>query len=223
MPSSTRAWKTFTEPRKFITNSVAGMVEDLVRRAFLLDAALVHHDDPVGDLEGLVLVVGDEDAGDVDLLVQAPQPGAQLLAHLGVERAEGLVEQQHPRLHGQGAGERHPLALAAGELARVAVGHPVELHQLQQVVDLAVDDVARRPDAPRLHAQAEGDVLEDGHVPEQRVVLEHEADAAFLHPPSGDVLFLEADGAAAGVRPLQAGDDPQQASSCPSRWGRAAP
>ena len=29
----------------------------------------------------------------------------------------------------------------------------------------------------RLHAQAEGDVLEHRHVPEQRVVLEHEADA----------------------------------------------
>jgi hypothetical protein len=31
-----------------------------------------------------------------------------------------------------------------------------------------------------LHAQAEGDVFEHRHVPEQRVVLEHEADPAVL-------------------------------------------
>jgi hypothetical protein len=60
--------------------------------------------------------VGDEDAGDVDLVVQPPQPAPQLLAHLGVERAERLVEQQHLRLDRQRAGQRHALALAAGEL-----------------------------------------------------------------------------------------------------------
>src|SRR2546422_8172294 len=38
------------------------------------------------------LVVGDEHAGHVDLVVQATEPLAQLLAHLGVERAERLVE-----------------------------------------------------------------------------------------------------------------------------------
>ena len=52
----------------------------------------------------------------MDLVVQAAQPLAQLGAHLGVERAERLVEQQHARLDGERARERHPLALAAGEL-----------------------------------------------------------------------------------------------------------
>jgi hypothetical protein len=49
------------------------------------------------------------------------QPAAQFLAHLGVERAERLVEQQHARLDGQRAGQRHALPLAARELRRVAV------------------------------------------------------------------------------------------------------
>ena len=119
-----------------MTNGVAGLVEDLLGRADLLDAALVHDHDAVGHLERLLLVVGDEDAREVDLVVQPPQPAAQLLAHLGVERAERLVEQQHPRLDRERARERHALALAARELRRVAVGQPVELHQLQQ---------ARRP------------------------------------------------------------------------------
>jgi hypothetical protein len=49
----------------------------------------------------------------VDLVVEAPQPCAQLLAHGGVERPEGLVEEQYTRLDGERAGERHALALAA--------------------------------------------------------------------------------------------------------------
>ena len=94
------------------------MLEDLVRRAVLLDPALVHHHDAVGELERLFLVVGDEHAGQVDLGVQPAQPAAQLLAHLGVERAERLVEQQHLRLDRQRARQRDALPLAAGELRR---------------------------------------------------------------------------------------------------------
>ena len=61
-----------------------------------------------------------------DLLVQLAQPDPQLLAHLGVEGAEGLVEQQHPGLDGQRPGQGHALALAARELGGVAVGQVVD-------------------------------------------------------------------------------------------------
>ena len=60
--------------------------------------------------------------GHADLLVQAAQPPAQLLADLGVEGAEGLVEQQHPRLDRQRSRQRHSLALAARQLGGVAFG-----------------------------------------------------------------------------------------------------
>ena len=73
----------------------------------------------VGDLHGLLLVVGHEHGRHVDLVVEPAEPRPQLLAHLRVEGAERLVEQQHPRLDDQRAGERHALALAARELGRV--------------------------------------------------------------------------------------------------------
>ena len=50
------------------------------------------------------------------------QPGARLLAQLGVEIGERLVEQDHRRLVDQRARERDALLLAAGELVRVARG-----------------------------------------------------------------------------------------------------
>ena len=118
------------------------IVVDLAGRADLLDAALVHDDDAVGDFQRLLLVVGDEDRGDVDFLMQRAQPLPQFLAHLGIERAEGLVQQQDARLDGKRARERNALALAAGELVRIAVGKPVELHEIEQLLDAGAD---RRP------------------------------------------------------------------------------
>ena len=100
------------------------------RRPGLLDAALVHDHDLLGDVHRLLLVVGDEDRRHVDLVVEAAQPVAQLLADLRVERAEGLVEQQHLRLDRERPGQRHALALPARELRRVAVREALELDEV---------------------------------------------------------------------------------------------
>ena len=79
---------------------------DLLRRARLLDAAAVQHRDLIGEVERLFLIVGDENGGQFQPLVQAAQPAAQILAHLRVERAEGLVEQKQFRFDGERARKR---------------------------------------------------------------------------------------------------------------------
>jgi hypothetical protein len=63
------------------------------------EAAAVHEHDPVGQLHRLFLVVGDEDAGRMHLVVHAPEPGAQLGGHARVQRPERLVQQQHSGPH----------------------------------------------------------------------------------------------------------------------------
>ena len=78
-----------------------GIMEHVVGRTDLFDAALVHHQHPVGQLHRLVLVVGHEDARQMNLVVQPPQPLPQFLPHPRVQRPEGLVQQQHLRLDGQ--------------------------------------------------------------------------------------------------------------------------
>jgi hypothetical protein len=111
-----------------------------------------------------------------------------------------FVEQQHARLGRQGAGERHPLLLAAGDLP-----HPPRL------VAGEVDQGERRADPPGgvllgRPRQAEGDVLADGEVGEEGVVLEDHAEMTALGREGGDVALLDQD--AAAVRPLEAGDQP---------------
>ncbi len=186
--------------QKAIHERARRAVPHLLGRAFLLDAAFVDHDHAVGHLQRLLLVVGDEDAGHVQLVVQAAQPAAQFLPHLGVERAKGLVEQQYLGLHGQRPRQGNALALPARELRRKALGHPVELHHGEQLHDLGADLRLARSLTARLHTQAKGDVVEHRHVPKQRVVLKDEAHAALAHVHCR--LVLAGEGDAAGVRLL---------------------
>ena len=95
---------------------VGGDVVELLRAGGLLDTAVVHHDDAVGDLHRLFLVVRDDHRCRVRLVVQPAEPRAQLGAHPRVEGAEGLVEEQHLGVDRERAGQAHALPLAAREL-----------------------------------------------------------------------------------------------------------
>ena len=97
-----------------------GVVEGL-RRADLLEQALAHDRDPRAHRHRLDLVVGDVDDGRLEALVEPGDLGARLDAQLGVEVGEGLVHEEHRRLADDRPTERDALALAAGELLRLAV------------------------------------------------------------------------------------------------------
>ena len=77
---------TLWPPRKRATNSVAGFSNTSRGVAGLLDAALVHHDDEIGERERLVLPVRDMDEGNFELLLQAAQFGAHPHAQERIER-----------------------------------------------------------------------------------------------------------------------------------------
>ena len=91
---------------------------DLLRRCDLQQFAVVEDRDPRGQRQRLALIVGDEDEGRAELLMQplhfVLHPAAQVL----VERRERLVEQEDGRLEDERAGERHALLLAARQFRR---------------------------------------------------------------------------------------------------------
>ena len=60
-----------------------------------------------------------------EALVEARQLNAHLHPQLGVQVAEGFIEQEDPRIADDGAADRHALALAAGELTWLAGRTPV--------------------------------------------------------------------------------------------------
>ncbi|MNT26223.1 hypothetical protein D3C72_1617830 [compost metagenome] len=86
---------------------------DIQRMADLLDIALVHHHQPVGQRHGFHLIMGDEDRCGGETLVQLADFRAHGHTQLGVEVGERLVEQKHRRFADDGAGHGDALALAA--------------------------------------------------------------------------------------------------------------
>ena len=125
-------------------------------------------------------------------------------ADLRVQRAEGLIQQQNFRLVRECARDSDTLLLSARKLSRHALVHAFEGYQSEQFLpSLATVGCPHSADA-----QCKFDVVRHGHVTEQRVVLEYEADSAFLGGHVGHVAAMQRD--AAVVYTGQAGDCPEE-------------
>src|SRR4030095_10618106 len=184
---------------KIVDEGIDWMMIDFFRRADLLDAPFVHQDHPISHFQGFFLIVSDKDAGNFQLVVKTPEPLAQLFSNFRVEGTEGLVQNPPVGLPRQRAGQGASLALAAGELRWQAVTEPVQLHELQEVVYLFLYDFLRGPKTARAHAQTEGNILEDRHVSEQRVVLKDEADPAVAEADRRSILVVNQDGTVVAI------------------------
>ena len=77
---ATVAGSSFIEPTKRATKALRRMAVDLGRGAELLEPAVRHHADPIGDAERLLLVVGDEQRRDAELGLDAADLVAQRAA-----------------------------------------------------------------------------------------------------------------------------------------------
>ena len=113
--------------------------------------------------------------------------GAHLDTQLRVEVRERLVHEEHLGLADDRPAHRDPLPLATGQLLRLAGEVRREIEEPRRPRDALIDDVLRRLPQP----QAEGDVVRDGEVRVQRVVLEHHRDVPVLrrelvHDPVAD-------------------------------------
>ena len=84
-------------------------------------SAALHHRHLVGDVLDDADVVRDEQVSDAELALQLAQQVEDLRLHRHVERRGRLVADDQPRLHRQRARDRDALALAAGELVRIAL------------------------------------------------------------------------------------------------------
>ena len=137
--------------------SVGRPAVDLDRRAGLADLALAHDDDEVGHGHRLALVVGDDDGGDAEPLLQLAELDLHRLAQLGVERRQRLVEEEQPRRQRQRPGDRDALALAAGELCDRTVGEAGQMDEVEELGDpLPLLAVGSAADAQRI-----GDIAAD--------------------------------------------------------------
>ena len=92
-----------------------------------------------------------------------------LLAQPVVESAQRLVQQEHLGLVHDGPRHSHTLLLAPRKLMGLSFLHAAELDDRKGFAHLLTDERS----VELLHSEAEGDVVEYGHVGKERVALEH--------------------------------------------------
>ena len=97
------------------------MIEDLLRRADLLNEAIAHYDDPVAKRHRLNLVMGDIDECRIDFLTEFDKLGAHLVTELSVKVGKGFVHQEDLGMAHDRSANGYALALSARKSLRFSV------------------------------------------------------------------------------------------------------
>ena len=151
--------------------------------------AVAQDDDVVGQRHRFGLIVGDIDHRRADVLVKLGDLDAHRDAEFGIEVGERLVEQEDLGRAHDGAPDGDALALATGELGGLALEQLLHLERARSGCDLLGDLLL----AEAGHLQREADVLLDGHVRVEGVVLEDHRHAALDGVGVVDATTADAD------------------------------
>jgi hypothetical protein len=95
--------------------------------------------DAIAHGESLLLIMGDEDEGDTEVFLKLLELRAHLGAKFCVQRAQRLVQQEDLRFADDGTCQRHTLALASGELRRLATSEFPQRRHLNDSINTLLD------------------------------------------------------------------------------------
>ncbi len=160
-----------------------------------------HEDHAVAEGDGFADVVGDEEDGGSDLLLETLEFEIEVFAGEGVEGGEGFVHEKHARLEDERAGKSDTLAHTAGELVDRPVFETAEADFLQHLLGFVSSRRGRHVGL----AEAEFDVLLDGEPGEERAVLEDKASVW-----AGALDLFPIDENFSPIRGLQSGDEVEE-------------
>ncbi|MNE63379.1 hypothetical protein D3C80_1587250 [compost metagenome] len=117
--------------------------------------------------------------------------GAQLHAQLGIEVGQRLIEQKDLRIAHHGTAHRHPLALTAGQLFRIALQQVIDRQNARRLLHFAL--LLAFADLHDLHMKRH--VFLHRQVRIERIALEHHGDIAIGGVQIVNLLFIQQDSA----------------------------
>jgi hypothetical protein len=187
------------------------------RRVGRIPARLVEDYHAVAELEGLLEVVGDHEDGHLRIPLKFHQEFVHREPRAGVERAEGLVEEEDAGPGRQRLRDGEALLHSARKLRGPGVGHVAEADAVERGLR-ALPRRAAGCAGEKAEAGREGfgrdDVLAHGHVRENAIALKDNASFAARLGRGG--AALDADRAARG---LLLGEEKAQEGGLPAARG----
>ena len=193
---------------------LARALVELLGRGDLLEEPAPHHRNTVAHRHRLGLVVRHVDGRHTEVALDARDLGSHLDAELRVEVRERLVHEERLRVTHDRSSHRDPLALAAGERARLLLQRLREPENPCRFADATIDLVLREP----AHLQCEAHVPMRIHVRIERVVLKDHRDVAILRRKV--VHDLPVDLHRAGGDRLEARNHAERRRLPAPRWAR---
>ena len=162
----------------------------------------VHEEiDAVGEEDGLVDIMGNEQGGQTDLIHDLQIPLVHRAFGQGIQGGEGLVQQGHILGEQVGSQQGGPLAHTAGELGGPQLFRPLQTKLGEQGGGLGPGLLLLHPP----QQQGQSHVVLNGAVGQQQVLLQHVADLPRL---SRHVLAVQEHLALIGTE--QTGNDVEQ-------------
>ena len=142
-----------------------------------------HQCNPCPKPQSLAQVVGHEDHGFLEPLLQLQKFTLQFVARKRVECAEGLIHKENRWIRGQGARHADSLPLSSRKLMRIARRQArLQPNQLQQFLNAAANPFF----VPAFNLRNESNISFDREMRKQTHVLDHIANAS---PQANDVAF----------------------------------
>lgn len=192
------------------------MAENFFLGAMSGDAAFGENNKIRGDAVSLLHIVGDEKRGAAEGGQRVDQLMLDLAAQMCVEGGKRLIEQKGLRFDGESAGESNALLFAAGEFARRAILEAGEM----RLRDLPF--YARSAFGTGQAVEAEGNILGDGQMREECVMLKKQADAAVaageIDTPRGVEKHAAIERDAAAIGALKARDAAERHALAGAGW-----
>ena len=197
------------------------MIEEIHRRCRLDDLPQVHHAHAIGHVANHVQPVGDEQIGELQLLLKFHQEIEDLGLHRHIEGGHRLVGDEKIRFQRDCPGDADALTLTAGELVGVLTASPgIESHEFHQMSRTAAYLMPVRHGVNREHFSndllrgktgiegSEGILKDNLHSP-----------AHGTHPPAAQVCYVQAvEYHPAGTRRLEPEQDAPQCGLAAPRF-----
>ena len=146
-------------------------LDQLSRRSLGDDLPLVHDDEAVAELLGLLHVVRRQEQCHA-LALEPVEPVPDDVARLRVQPGRRLVQQKHLRVVDERPGDRQPALHPARERLHAILGAIGELDELEQLVGPLAQHRAGKPEV----APVDDDVLAHGQLHVERVLLGNDSE-----------------------------------------------
>ena len=193
-------------PKKSRRKRSVRILVNLQWSSLLLDPSTVGNNNFIRHLNSLILIMGNKNAGDLQLLDHILQPASKLRTNLRINSRKRLIQKKQLWIGSQRPGKSNSLSLAAGQLTWISFFQAFQPDQLYQLHNPLSDILLIR----LLYLQAKCNIIIHRHIPEKSIILEHKSNASLAGRHIIDHSSVDDDLSA--VRLLQTGDHTENRS-----------